>query len=105
MKTSVTGRHVEVTPDIRRIIDQKLSKLERLLNDNAVSAQVVLSQSHHQHIAEVVLHVRGDHILHGEDEGAQWSQAIGGAVDKVNQQAHTLKGKWGSRHRPDSRSS
>ena len=96
MKISVTGRHVEVTPDIRQTIDQKLSKLDRLLNDNAVSAQIVLSRGHHhQCVAEVVLHARGDHILHGEDEAPQWTQAIGGAVDKVNQQAHTLKGKWG----------
>ena len=106
MKTSVTGRHVEVTPDIRRIIDQKLQKLERVLNDSLVSVQIVLSQGHqHKYVAEVVLHARGDHILHGEDEATQWSQAIGGAVEKVTQQAHTLKGKWDNRHRPAGRSS
>ena len=97
MKRSVTGRHVEVTPAIRHIIDQKL------VNDNAISVQVVLSRGHHQYCAEVVLHVRGDHMLHGENEGDQWSQAIGGAVDKINQQAHTLKGKWSTRHRADAR--
>lgn len=105
MKTAVTGRHVEVTPAIRRIIDQKLNKLERLLNDNAISVQFVLSTDHHQYRAEVTLHVRGDHMLHGDHEGPQWAQAIGGAVEKVNQQAHTLKGKWGNRHRADARSS
>lgn len=101
MKKTVTGRHVEITPAIHEIIDQKLEKLDRLLNDNAISVQVVLSQAHRQCLAEVVLHVRGDHMLHGESEGEQWLPAIGGAVDKVNQQAHTLKGKWDKRHRQD----
>ena len=43
MKSSVTGRHVEVTPPIHRIIDQKLETLERVVNDAAVSVQCVLS--------------------------------------------------------------
>ena len=104
MKSSVTGRHVDVTPTTRRIIDQKLGKLERLLNDSAASAQVVLSQTaHRQCCTEIVLHVRGDHLLHDESEGDEWTHAIGAAVDKVNQQAQTLKGKWDGRHRHDVR--
>ena len=103
MKSSVTGRHVEVTSPIRRIIDQKLETLERLLNDEAVSVQCVLSQAGHLCHTEVVLHVRGDHMFHGESEAVQWSLGIGGAVDKINQQVHTLKGKRDRRHRHDSR--
>ena len=101
MESHVTGRHVEITPEVRQLIAQKLAKIERLLNDNAVSVQVVLTQEHQQCCAEVVLHARGDHMLHGEGEGAAWSQAVGNAVEKVNQQAHTLKGKLDKRHRSD----
>lgn len=99
MKTTVTGRHIEVTSDLRDLIHRKLEKLERLLNDAAVSAQVILSQEHHSCTAEIVLHARGDHVLRGAGEDPTWTRAISVAVDKVDQQAHTLKGKWETRRR------
>ena len=99
MKTTVTGRHVEITSEPRELIERKLEKLERLLNDSAVSAQVILSREHATCTAEVVLHARGDHMLHGEVESQTWARAVGIAVDKVDQQAHTLKGKWETRRR------
>ena len=103
MKTSVTGRHVEITQALGEIIERKLGKLERILGDSAVSAQVVLTQEHQTCCAEVVVHARGDHVFHGEDEGPTWRQAVGGAVDKVHQQAHTLKSKWDDRRRGNTR--
>ena len=99
MTSNVTSRHVEITPALRDIIEQKLAKIERLLQENAVSANVVLSQERHRCRAEMTVHVRGDHFLHGEDEGGQWSLAIGGAVAKVQQQAHALKTRWERRRR------
>ena len=101
MKSRATGRHAEIIPEIRQVISQKLAKLERLLNYNAVSVQVVLMKEHHQCCAEVVLHARGDHMLPGESEGAAWSQAVGNAAEKINQQAHSLKGKWDKHRRND----
>ena len=74
MKTSVTGRHVEITPGLRGIIARKLVRVERILNDSAVSVQVVLTQEHHRCCAEVVLHARGDHMLHGEEKGRPGSR-------------------------------
>ena len=99
MKTTVTGRHVDVTSELRELVERKLERLERLLNDSAVSAQVILSREHAACTAEVVLHARGDHMLHGEGEGPTWARAVVIAVDKVDQQAHTLKGKWETRRR------
>ena len=99
MKTSVTGRHIEITPKIQDLIEQKLDKLTRLLHDSAVSAQFVLSRRQRGFGAELVLHARGDHVFHGEGDGPTLSQAIGTAADKVEHQAHTLKGKWEDRRR------
>lgn len=99
MTTSVTSRHVEITPAIHDMVEQKLARLERLLQDNALSAQVVLSQERRRCRAEMTVHVRGDHFLHGQEEDAQWSVAIGAAVDKVHQQAQTLKTRWEKRRR------
>ena len=99
MKTTVKGRHVHVTPELQTLVERKLQKLDRMLHDNIVSVQVILAQEHRDCRAEIVLHARGDHMLHGNAEGPGWAQAVGAAVDKVDQQAHTLKGKWEARHR------
>lgn len=99
MKTAVTGRHVEISFELRALILKKLEPLERRLSDSAVSVQVVLSRPHRECMVEVVLHARGDHVLHGEGEAPTWAQAIRAAVDKVDQQAYTLKGKWQGRRR------
>ena len=99
MTSNVSSRHVDITPALREMVDQKLAKLERLLQENALSANVMLSQERHRCRAEMTVHVRGDHFLHGEDEAGQWSLAIGGAVDKVQQQAHALKTRWERRRR------
>ena len=99
MKVSVTGRHVEITQELTTLLTRKLEKIERVLNDSVVSAQVVLSQQNHACRVELTLHARGDHVMHGEGEASAWAQAIGAAVDKVDHQAHTLKGKWETRRR------
>jgi putative sigma-54 modulation protein len=100
MRVDITGRHVEITPPLRRLIDQALTKLERILNDRAVSATVTLTKEKYRHIAEVVVHARADHMLTGVGQGNTWPLAIRQAQQKVEQQAKKLKSKWtDGRHR------
>jgi putative sigma-54 modulation protein len=97
---NITGRHVDVTPPLRRLIDQALTKLERILNDRAVSATVTLTKEKYRHSAEIILRARGDHTLTGTGQGNTWPLAIRQAQQKVEQQAHKLKSKWtDGRHR------
>lgn len=100
MRLLITGRQLTVTPGLRQLLETKLEKVERLLNDNALSAQVVLNRQRHRHLTEIALHARGDHVLTGLGEGTTWPEAIAAAVDKVAQQAQKLKEKWGKRRRP-----
>src|SRR5919201_1789756 len=60
MRLELTGRHVEITPGLRRLVTTKLSKLERMLNHRAVSAQAVLSREKHSVRADITLHARGE---------------------------------------------
>ena len=48
----MTGRHVEITPALRDFAEEKLAKLERLL-DGPIEAHVVLGIEKHRHFAEV----------------------------------------------------
>jgi len=99
MECTLTGRNVQITPELRDLIDRRLHPIERVLGEAIVSADMVLSSEHGQCVSELVLHARGDHRLHGLAEAANWPAAVGDAVDKVMKQAQTLKGKWQARRR------
>src|SRR5262245_52162684 len=97
MRLELTGRHVDITPALRRLVDAKLARLERLLNDAAVSAQVVLTAEKNRRRADVTLHARGEKFLHGYGTAAAWPAAVTQALDRIVQQAHKVKGKWQER--------
>lgn len=99
MRLELTGRHVDITPTLRRLVDLKLRKLERLLNDSAVSAQAVLSREKHRHRVEITLHARGEKFLHGVAHSDAWESSVMLAVGKIAQQAQRVKGKWQERKR------
>jgi putative sigma-54 modulation protein len=103
MRLEVTGRHVDITPALRRLLDTKLSKLERLLNDSAVSAQAVLTREKHRHRADITLHARGEKFFHGVGNSASWAGSLTEAIGKIAQQAQKVKGKWQERKRRGSR--
>jgi putative sigma-54 modulation protein len=99
MRLDLTGRHVTVTPGLRELITQRLATLERVLNDAAVSALVILTKEKYRHRVEIAIHAAGDHSLSGTAEAASWVLAIRQATLKIEQQAKKLKGKWDSRKR------
>jgi putative sigma-54 modulation protein len=94
MQLDITGRHVEITPPIRQLIQKRLKKIERLLNDSAVSGRVILTKEKYRHRTEILIHARGDHRMRGLGEGNNWSVSAREAANKVEEQAHKLKAKW-----------
>ncbi len=99
MRIDITGRHVEMTPPLRQLIDRRLARLGRLLNDSALSALVILTKEKYRHRTEIVLHARGDHTLRGLGEGNAWQLSLRQAAERIEQQAQKLKGKWSGRKR------
>jgi putative sigma-54 modulation protein len=99
MRLELTGRHVDITPILRRLVDKKLARLERMLNDSALSAQVVLTSEKRSRRADVTLHARGEKFLHGVGDSASWEASVSQAVGKIAQQAQKVKGKWQERKR------
>lgn len=99
MQLTVTGRHVDVSDATRQLIERKLARIGRLLNDSAVSAQCVIGRERSQAVCELTVHARGDHMLVGIGKSARLPTAIGAAAEKVLQQAQKLTGKWKARRR------
>jgi putative sigma-54 modulation protein len=94
MRVDITGRHVDITPTLRQLIDRSLGKIERLLNDRAVSATVILTKEKYRHTTELVVHARGDHMLSGNGESNGWPLSVRKAAAKIEQQARKLKSRW-----------
>jgi ribosomal subunit interface protein len=99
MRLELTGRHVDITSAIRRVVDSKLVKLTRLLNDSAISAHVVLSRAKTFNRADVTIHLRDDKFLHAVGEGASWHAPLTQAAERLAQQARTTMGKYHGRKR------
>lgn len=99
MRLELTGRNVDITAGVRRIVEGKLARIERMLNNSAVSAQVVLSREKTGSRADVTLHARGEKFLHGAGRGESFGAAMTVAVEKLANQAQTVKGKWQERKR------
>jgi putative sigma-54 modulation protein len=99
MRVELTGRHIDINPALRRFVDRKLARLERMLNDAALSAQVVLTAEKHRRRADVTLHARGEKFLHGAGVAQTWPLALSLAMDRIAQQGKKVKGKWQERKR------
>jgi putative sigma-54 modulation protein len=99
MRLDITGRQVTITSTLRQLIDRRLARLERVLNDAAVSALITLTKEKYRLRTELVVHTRGDHLLRGNGEGTAWPISVRQATEKVEQQAQRLKGKWDGRRR------
>lgn len=99
MRLDIKGRHMEVTAALRQLVTLRLARMERVLNDAAISAQVILAKEKYRLQTEIVIHTRGDHVLRGTGEATAWPLSVRQAADGIEQQAQTLKGKWNERKR------
>lgn len=91
MKIEITGRHVDITPALREFTEEKLSKLERVL-DGPAEAHVVLAIAKHRHVAEIKVTARNA-VLSGTVETGDLYASIGEVVDKLERQALKHKEK------------
>jgi putative sigma-54 modulation protein len=98
MEIEFTGRHVEVTPAIDRLVRKELKKVDRILDSGPMRAHVRLSAEKHRMCAEIVLHWR-DIVFTGIAENSDLKQSITAAANKVENQVLKLKGKFESRKR------
>jgi putative sigma-54 modulation protein len=91
MKIDITGRHIDLTPALQEFAQDKLKKLEKLLQE-PIEAHVVLSIVKHRHIAEVQVKSRTV-AFSGTEETGDLYASIGEVVDKLERQALKHKEK------------
>jgi putative sigma-54 modulation protein len=99
MRLELTGHHVDITPQLRQLVERRVAKFERMLNSAAVSAHVICKADKYRRVVDVTIHARADHMLHGQGQGPTWQVAVKQAADKVEKQARDLKDRWKERKR------
>ena len=92
MKFEYTGRHVEVSPAIRRHVEDHFKKLDHIFNDTSASTHVIIDVEKNRQIAEIIVH-RRDHTLTAKDTNADMYMALTRAIGKIEKQALKLKKK------------
>ena len=93
MKFEYTGRHVEVSPAIRRHVEDHFKKLDHIFNgDSTLSTHVIIDVEKNRQIGEIVVSWR-DHTLTAKDTSADMYMALTRAMAKIEKQAVKLKKK------------
>jgi putative sigma-54 modulation protein len=92
MTFEYTGRHIEVTPAIRRHVEEQFKKLEHLFDGQSAHAHVILAVEKNRHTGEMIVHWR-DHTLTAKDTNGDMYMALSRAIGKIEKQANKLKKK------------
>lgn len=92
MRFEYTGRHVEVSPGIRKHVQDHFKKLDHIFNGTEASTHVIITVEKNRHIGELVVNWR-EHTLTAKEANADMYMALTRAMDKVEKQALKLKKK------------
>src|ERR1700752_613121 len=92
MKFEYTGRHVEVSPAIRRHVEGHFKKLDHIFNDSTLSTHVIIDVEKNRQIGEIVVTWR-DYTLTAKDTNADMYMALTRAMAKIEKKAVKLKKK------------
>jgi len=100
MQTSVTFKNIKPSDHLKTFLENKLSRLDKLL-DNPAEASAVLTVEKFRHIAEIT--ISGDKLnINGKEETSDMYAAIDMVLDKIESQIKKSKEKTRTR-RGDSR--
>jgi putative sigma-54 modulation protein len=92
MKFEYTGRHVVVSPAIRKHVEDHFKKLAHIFNDSAASTHVIIDVEKNRHIGELVVYWR-EHTVTAKVVNADMYMALTAAIAKIEKQALKLKNK------------
>ena len=97
----IAGRHVEITKSLRSYIEERLHKLEALL-DGPSKAHVVLASAKHRHLAEIQIKSRTA-LLSSAKETEDLKASINEVVERLEGQARRHKEKLRGRKKREGR--
>jgi putative sigma-54 modulation protein len=97
MNVEYTGRHYEVTPNIRKEVETGLAKIRKILGDR-FETKVILAVEKHRHKAEITISPRNGPLV-GLAQAKDMLIAVNEALDHLEKQAIKYKTRWQSKKR------
>ena len=91
MRVMITGRHVEITPALRRHIETRMKRLERY-GVTLGGVQVVVGVEKYRHTAEVILRLNGA-TIQGRASTNEMYASIDRLLGKIGRQVRKRKEK------------
>jgi len=104
MATGIIGRNFEVTPDIRTLIDKKLSKIVKTLFDDVIDIRCVLQVEKYRNICEILIVGKEHDVKAIQESDESMADAINATIDHLKRQAQKSRNKLRDHHRKDGNS-
>lgn len=98
MEFEFTGRHIEITPAVERLVRKELGKLDLMLDSAPIRTHVIVSAEKHRKRTEIVVYWR-DNVFTAVGEHADLAQSVAAAAAKVQKQGLRLKERFQARKR------
>jgi putative sigma-54 modulation protein len=92
MNVEYTGRHYEVTSNIRREVETGLAKIRKILGDR-FETKVILAVEKHRHKAEITITPRNGPLV-GLAQAKDMTMAVNEAIGHLEKQAVKYKARW-----------
>jgi putative sigma-54 modulation protein len=93
MATEITGRNFEVTPEIREMLEKKLSKVQERLWHDVIDVRIVLQVEKYRNICEIIVVGKEHDVKTVQESDESMQDAINAAVDHVKRQAQKNRKK------------
>ncbi len=85
MQIQLTGRHVDITEDVREYVYEKVGKLPRFY-DRIHEIEVILGHESDQFVAEIIVRVDRKHTFIAQESGADTFVLIDAVVGRLERQ-------------------
>lgn len=93
MNVEYTGRQIEITPAIRKQVEQGLTKIVKLIGDN-FDAKAVLTVEKYRNLADITIASPNRNQLVGVGEAKDMTSAVDGALQHIERQLLKNKARW-----------
>jgi putative sigma-54 modulation protein len=99
MATEISGRNYEIPPDIRSMVEKKLSKIQERLFDDVIDVRVVLQVEKYRNICEVIIVGKEHDVKTVQESDESMQDAINSSIDHLKRQAQKNRKKIRDHHR------
>ncbi len=99
MATEISGRNYDIPPEVRRLVETKLAKIQEKLFDDVIDVRVVLQVEKYRNICEILITGKEHDVKSVQTSDESMQDAVNSALDHVKRQAQKNRKKIRDHHR------